>query len=231
MSASQLLELVAVWTIAAATPGPDIVLVLARAFSSRRAGLAAGAGVVTGVGIWLAATFAGLATVLQAAPAVMPWMALVGGCFLVWMGAFGLWGAYREKRRGARGSAAESRRTSSSGDDAASRPRGLWGDFLRGLATNLSNPKAMVFFGAMLAPFLSPAGGEQLSAPALAGLYVLLLGLAAAVFATVAALAGAPALNRRIAGALPWVDVVAGVLFVIVGVAVAVGGVRHLAGV
>lgn len=230
MSVSQLLALVAVWTVAAASPGPDIVLVLARSFASRRAGLAAAAGVVLGIGLWLAATFAGLATVLQAAPAVMSWMALVGGGFLAWMGAAGLWGAYRERRRGSTDSGDEPRRSSSSNDGAVREPHRVRGDFLRGLATNLSNPKALIFFGAMLAPFLSPAGGERLSAPALAGLYVLLLGLAAAVFATIATAASTPALNRRIGRALPWIDVLAAAVFVVVGVAVAVGAVRHLLG-
>lgn len=251
MSASQLFTLLVVWTVAAASPGPDIVLVLARAFASRRAGVAAAAGVVTGIAAWLAATFAGLATVLQAAPAVMSWMALVGGCFLAWMGASGLWAAWRQRRRQAAEPGEKAQEASSSTNGAAhagteSAPdaanpqatptarttptvRELRGDYLRGLATNLSNPKALVFFGAMLAPFLSPSDGQHLSAPALTGLYVLLLALAVAVFASIATLASTPALNRRIARALPWIELVAATLFVVVGLVVAVEAVRQLA--
>lgn len=44
------------------------------------------------------------------------------------------------------------------------------GDLARGLATNLANPKALVFFGAVLTPFLSDEVSVAWSVALVAGM-------------------------------------------------------------
>lgn len=229
LTISQLLALVGVWVVGAYTPGPDMLLVIQRSLASRWAGVAGAAGVVTGVAIWLGASMLGLAAILQAREDLLHWLQLAGGCFLTYMGVTGLrasWSGAREIVQARRGAA---RPTSSSGGSGHGRrtTRRLRADYARGLATNLSNPKAVVFFGALLAPFLYPGGG-QLSLAASLGIFALLVGLALAAFGSVTLAASHPKLNARIRAYLPVVDAVSAALFIAIGVVIAVAALMEL---
>lgn len=232
LTLSQLLALVGVWIVGAYTPGPDMLLVIQRSLASRWAGFASLAGVVTGVAIWLGASMLGLAAILQAREDLLHWLQLAGGGFLVFMGATGLrsaWPIARETVAARRGYAAS---TSSSGGAASgvqtkAKTRSLRGDYARGLATNLSNPKAVVFFGSLLAPFLYP-GGAQLSLAASLGLFALLVAIGALAFASVTLAASLPALNARIRTWLPVVDAVSAALFIGIGTFIAVAALVEL---
>lgn len=229
LTLSQLLALVGVWVVGAYTPGPDMLLVIQRSLASRWSGFAAVAGVVTGIAIWLAASMLGLAAILQAREDLLHWLQLAGGCFLTYMGVAGLrgsWSGAREILQARRGTAGP---TSSSGGSAQAErgTRTLRGDYARGLAANLSNPKAVVFFGALLAPFLYPGGG-QLSLAASVGIFALLVALAFAVFTTVTLAASHPRLNVRIRAYLPVVDAVSAALFIAIGVFIAVAALVEL---
>lgn len=232
LSLSQLLALVGVWIVGAYTPGPDMLLVIQRSLSSRWAGFAAMSGVVTGVAIWLGASMLGLAAVLQANEDLLHWLQLAGGGFLVFMGATGLrsaWPIARETVAARRGYAAatSSRSGSVRGVQTKAKTRSLRGDYARGLATNLSNPKAVVFFGSLLAPFLYP-GGAQLSLAASLGLFALLVAIGALAFASVTLAASLPALNARIRTWLPVVDAVSAALFIGIGTFIAVAALVEL---
>lgn len=234
LTLSQLLALVGVWIVGAYTPGPDMLLVIQRSLASRWAGFASLAGVVTGVAIWLGASMLGLAAILQAREDLLHWLQLAGGCFLAFMGVTGLrssWPVARETVAARRGYAAA---TSSSGGSVGgvqtktkTKTRTLRGDYARGLATNLSNPKAVVFFGSLLAPFLYP-GGERLSLAASLGIFALLVAIAAFAFASVTLAASHPKLNARIRTWLPVVDAVSAALFIGIGTAIAVAALVEL---
>ena len=116
-------------------------------------------GIVAGLSVWLTAAFAGVATLVRVYPQAMTVLQVTGGLLLATLGVLGLrsWRrarnplpaariSYRDRGSGSAGSVADSRV-----GGAALPPRA---DFLRGLATNLANPKALVFFGAVLTPFL-----------------------------------------------------------------------------
>lgn len=234
LTLSQLLALVGVWIVGAYTPGPDMLLVIQRSLASRWAGFASLAGVVTGVAIWLGASMLGLAAILQAREDLLHWLQLAGGCFLAFMGVTGLrssWPVARETVAARRGYAAA---TSSSGGSVGgvqtktkTKTRTLRGDYARGLATNLSNPKAVVFFGSLLAPFLHP-GGERPSLAASLGIFALLVAIAAFAFASVTLAASHPKLNARIRTWLPVVDAVSAALFIGIGTAIAVAALVEL---
>jgi len=223
LTAPQLLALIGVWIVGAYTPGPDMLLVVQRSLASRSAGFAATAGVVTGVTVWLAASILGLAAILQAREGVLHWLQLAGGLFLVGMGILGVraaWpGAVEAVRARADTALPPSHR------ERANRPARR--DYARGLATNLSNPKAVVFFGSLLAPFLYP-GGTGLSFAASAGIFALLVALAFAAFTSVVLLASHPTINGRIRRFLPVVDAASGALFVVIGALIAVAAIGAL---
>lgn len=233
MSAGQVAALYAVWVIAVVSPGPDLVVVLQRSLSGRRQGVATAVGVVTGIMIWLAAAVAGLAALVRVYPALMTVLQVAGGLLLAGVGALGLRSWWR-----ARAATIQDTGSARSTDAAeqGSRPglhragpegrRLPGGDFARGLATNLANPKAVVFFGAVLTPFLR---GEVATGPLVlvsAGMVVIAL----AWFTGLAWAASHAGVRRRLDRALPWVDPVAGALFVAVGVAFVIGATPLLAG-
>mgnify|MGYP000719341396 FL=1 len=93
-----------------------------------------------------------------------------------------------------------------------------------GLATNLSNPKIVLFLAAMIAPQL-PASPPLWLAIAL----TLALALSAfAFFLVVATVISTNAVRRKLIAAGPWIDIGSGLFFIIAGLALVVAGVQQL---
>ncbi|GGC53392.1 LysE family translocator [Hoyosella rhizosphaerae] len=125
----QYVLLIGVWAVAVVAPGPDTVVVLRQSIvGSRTSGLAAAAGIVVGIALWIVLAMAGVAALVSAHPALLPILQVLGGGFLVILGVSGL-------------------RAKPSRTAAAAHGRSFW----IGLATNLANPKALVFFAAVFA--------------------------------------------------------------------------------
>lgn len=224
MTAGSVAALFAVWAIAVASPGPDLVVVLQRALAGRSHGLATAAGVVAGITVWIVAAFAGLAAMLRVQPGVMIGLQVAGGLLLATVGVLGLRGWWRDRRRArsARAAAAEAPQTALGPSPADARGNApLRGDLLRGLATNLSNPKALVFFGAVLAPFLTGELGVGRAVALVLGM----VAVALAWFSGLAVAASVPGVHARIGRWMPWVDLVVSGLFVVVGLAFVVAAV------
>jgi threonine/homoserine/homoserine lactone efflux protein len=121
------------------TPGPNMGwLALVAMAQGRLAGLAAVAGVTLGLAVWMVAAAVGLTSVLVAFPALYQAVRWAGVLFLLWLA----WEAWA----GA-GKAVE---------DVGRDPEKLRGLFLRGLTGNLLNPKAAVFYVALLPTFIRP---------------------------------------------------------------------------
>lgn len=123
------------------TPGPNMsylaVLSLAR---GKRAGFAAVAGVATGLLIVGLIAALGLAAVISQSPLLYNLLRWGGVAYLVWL-AVDIW---------------QGDESGSSNKESAPVNRAQF--FRRGLATNLLNPKAAVFYIAALPPFVDPAG-------------------------------------------------------------------------
>lgn len=237
MTAAQAAALFGVWAIAVVSPGPDLVVVLQRALAGRRHGVATAVGIVLGLSVWLGAAFAGVATLVHVYPQVMTALQVAGGVLLATLGLLGLRGWWRSRSAvsdpvsppATPGQAENPRPFLEVGDpDRGSGSRGrvanppVWqvrGDVARGLATNLANPKVLVFFGAVLTPFLS--GGVSVAMAAV--LFGGMLAVALVWFAGLAVVASHRVVNERIGRLLPWVDLGASALFVVVGVAFVIG--------
>lgn len=119
------------------TPGPNMGwLALVAAGRGRVAGLAAVAGVATGLAAWMTAAAMGVSQALTRAPALYGGLRWAGVVFLLWLA----WEAWRAPPAAGRVIDADDRR----------------GLFLRGLVGNLLNPKAAVLYVALLPGFLRP---------------------------------------------------------------------------
>ena len=148
------------------TPGPNMGwLALVSLTRGRPAGFAAVAGVTVGLAAWMLAAAFGLTQVLLIWPPLFQLIRWAGVIFLLWLA----WEAWR-----------------GDGDPAAAdgdERQTLRGLFLRGMTGNLLNPKAAVFYVALLPSFMRPDHGSVLKqALTLGGLH---LGVAVAVHALI----------------------------------------------
>ncbi len=133
--------------LGAMTPGPDLAVVIRRsAIAGRQHGFATAAGVATGVFLWLAIATTGIAALLAASATAFTVVKVVGAAYLAYLAIK----AFRSARR-----------QSGSADLAAgdARVTTLRGSYVEGFFTNLLNPKAGLFFIALVPQFLgnSPA--------------------------------------------------------------------------
>ena len=127
------------------TPGPNMGwLALVSLARGRLAGFAAVGGVTVGLAAWMMAAAFGLTQVLLVWPPLYHMIRLAGVVFLLWLA----WEAWRPGD--ARAGAAPDVRT-------------LRGLFLRGMTGNLLNPKAAVFYVALLPTFMRPDHGSALT--------------------------------------------------------------------
>lgn len=133
MTATELAGFALILAAAAAVPGPDIAAIVARSLGGgfRRA-MPLILGITAGHAIWLAAAVTGLAMLAKAFGAAFIAVKIVGVLYLLYL-AWQLWRAPVEP--------AEEDAANRSGDRAA---------FLAGFLVSLSNPKALVFFGAVV---------------------------------------------------------------------------------
>ena len=81
--------------------------------------------------------------------------------------------------------------------------------FMKGLLTNLANPKAIIYFGSVFSLFV----GDNVGAGARWGIFLLIVLETLAWFALVASLFALPAMRRGYQRAAKWIDGVAGTLF------------------
>jgi threonine/homoserine/homoserine lactone efflux protein len=133
---SQLLAFVGTAVLVALTPGADTAIVVRNALvSGAPAARRTAMGTSTGLLIWGAASGCGVAAVLNASAEVFTAVKLAGALYLVWLGIQAIRHAGAdESRRSARGGS----------------------PFRQGLYCNLLNPKAGIFFTALLPQFVSP---------------------------------------------------------------------------
>jgi threonine/homoserine/homoserine lactone efflux protein len=122
------------------TPGLDTALVLrTAAVQGGRKAMGAGAGIVTGVLIWGLVAALGLGAVLAVSRLAYTLLQIVGAAYLLWLGWKLFSGALRSRPT-----------------PPADAPPLVRGErcFLRGLLTNLLNPKVGVFYVSLLPQFV-----------------------------------------------------------------------------
>lgn len=191
------------------SPGPDFLFVsrTAVAESCGRAMMAV-AGITAGIAIWSGIAFLGLGWLFAQFAWLQRILAVAGGVYLFWIGLQMLRSALTP--RGA------------TGGDLPQMPQSRVHPFLFGLITNISNPKALVYFPSVFAAFITP----DLSAAASWGLWLFVVLESFVWFAFVALVLGLPFFRARYCRAGRVIDAVAGVLFLIFALGVTSFGVR-----
>lgn len=126
------------------TPGPDFFLVTQTAIRcSRKAAFAIVCGVTTGVIFWVTVTLLGLNILFERVTWLKQAMFVGGGVYLTWLGIQLLRTAFRRPK------VLAVRKDILGAEDC------LWHFFFKGLLTNLSNPKAIIYFGSVFTLFLA----------------------------------------------------------------------------
>lgn len=182
--------------VALMSPGPDFFFVSQTAVSrSRKEAMMGVLGITCGVMVWAGVVLLGLHLIIEK----MAWLHTIimvgGGLYLCWMGYQMLHGALKKQ------------------DAAASSPHielaQSGRSFLKGLLTNLSNPKAIIYFGSVFSLFV----GDNVGAAARWGIFALITLETLAWFTVVASLFALPKMRRGYQRLAKWIDGFAGALF------------------
>ena len=121
-------------------PGPTVTVIIANSLAhGTRAGLLNVAGTQLGLGLMMGILVVGLSSVIAAMGWLFDWVRIAGAVYLVWIG----WKLLR-----APDALGEARN--------ATAPRG--GFLLQGFLVLMSNPKALLWFGAFIPQFIDPKG-------------------------------------------------------------------------
>lgn len=130
--------------VAMISPGPDMLFILGCGMrGGARAGLLATAGVATSEVVHITLAAAGLSAFFAAAPTAFTALRIAGAAYLTYLGVQAI------RRRG-------EERLEAARQDGISGPRA----YLRGLLTNLVNPKMVTFTIAFLPQFVDPRLGS-----------------------------------------------------------------------
>jgi homoserine/homoserine lactone efflux protein len=181
------------------TPGPAVLFVVSAALSRGAGpGVAAALGILAANAFYFAVSATGIAAVIVASSEVFTLLKLAGAAYLVWTGVRML--------RGARGAPA-----------AASARPDVGRSFARGLVVQGANPKALIFFVALLPQFIDP--GRPVAPQILVlGVSSVVIELAALVLYVFVAVRGRRIAGARLAGPL---ERAGGALLVAAGVRLA----------
>ncbi|MBJ3815926.1 threonine export protein RhtC [Shimwellia pseudoproteus] len=188
--------------IALMSPGPDFFFVSQTAVSrSRREAMLGVLGITVGIMVWAAVALLGLHILLQKMAWLHSAIMVGGGLYLCWMGYHMLRGALKKKNGETEAPVVELAHNG-------------WRSFLKGLLTNLSNPKAIIYFGSVFSLFV----GDSVGHSARIGLFVMIALETCAWFSAVACLFALPAMRRGYQRAAKWIDGMAGGLFTLFGI-------------
>jgi len=122
------------------TPGPTVMMISAYGFKGGfRDALAAIAGTQTGNTLWYVICVTGLGALVTASPSLFHAIRLLGAAYLVWLGASAIWKSFH---------AAPDQHG----------PRLMGKPYVQATLTQMGNPKAILFFGAIVPQFLDTHG-------------------------------------------------------------------------
>ena len=171
MNPLELLPIAVVFFVVLVVPGPDFLIVTHAALSGRQNGLFAGLGVATAILVWAASTKLGLTLLFERFAWLYGSLKLLGAAYLIYLGVQ-TWRAASQSHAALEREALQIS------------PLAAW---KQGFLTNISNPKAVVFFGSIftaLVPSHLPAWGIAIAVLVPPLLAVLWFTLVAFLFST-----------------------------------------------
>ena len=174
------------WGVAGASPGPATLTIATSAMASgRRAGILTGTGVWAGSAIWGIAAMAWMGTLMLSSAWIAEALRYAGAAYLVFLAAKSLRSAL-------------SRVALAPAQVAATGPA----HFRRGFLVHLTNPKAILSWGAIFAIVVPPGAPPGVALSVLAALSV----VSAVVFLGYGALFSSAGVIRRYTAARRWFD-------------------------
>ena len=235
------LLITSVHLLAAASPGPDFVLVSQQTFAKgRRTGLICSVGITLGLSIHIIYSVLGLATLIAHSQPLLTAIKWLGGSYLIYLGWQGIQAKPKKPLDSENSVDATDSVVSISQDTLAKQTKStnhaersdkaiatkkystkkLATDtkstaaiLRRGFFCNVFNPKAPVYFVAIFTLVLSP--DIPLWQLAIYGVWMMILQLA--WFSTVVMLLSIPAINRRFQHFEHWIDRVLGSAMIVLG--------------
>lgn len=231
MSLSTYFALIGVAVILAVTPGPDTMLSLRYALSSRRAGLGAATGSSLAAFAWAALAATGLAALFETSPLAYEILSLVGGAYLILLGVRAV-SVARLRMRAVSLARTQEKMLVGAGESQASPAALTTGDvvdvpaaapvkilrartgLLAGMATCMTNPKVGLFFLALFPQFTPQEAPLVFTVGVLGGtvaltMYLYLIGVVLLVDGANRWLS-----NPRITG---WIELVSGATLMVLG--------------
>jgi RhtB (resistance to homoserine/threonine) family protein len=128
--------------VAAIVPGPDFAMVVRNTVMSGRAsGMWTAIGIALGVSVWVVAASLGMAALLAASAIAFAIVKFAGAAYLIYLGIRSIRTAIKERRKPA-------------AEIQFDRGMSRWEAFRSGLLCNVLNPKAVVFFPALMPQFI-----------------------------------------------------------------------------
>lgn len=187
------------------SPGPNFLVITQLSFSqSRQQGICAGLGVASGSIIWALLACTGLGLVFQQLPWAQPALQLLGGAYLIWLGS---------KSLGSAGAQPKPRNLNELGIGSLGRA------YRFGLLTNMTNPKALVFYTSVFTTVSTPGLPMWVRT---AGVSIIAV-LAISWFVLLATLFSIPAVQARYQRMKKAIDIITGLFMVAFGLRLLIG--------
>jgi threonine/homoserine/homoserine lactone efflux protein len=132
----------AIMSVMAVTPGPANLFAIAAGMQRGRVQALIGvAGMNAATLVWFGGAALGLGALVAAFPGAFRLLAVAGGLYVAWLGVRSLWSGLRDRTAGSASAPTVHRARSA---------------FLDGFSVQIANPKALLFFTAVLPPFIDP---------------------------------------------------------------------------
>lgn len=196
-----LLLISSIHLLAAASPGPDFVLVSQQTLShGKKAGFMCSIGIALGLSIHIIYSALGLAAIIANSAATLWVIKILGGCYLLYLGLQGL-------------RAKASTGVSSKADATPSMKRSSIKNIGVGFLCNALNPKAPIYFVALFTVVLSP--DLPLLHLVIYGLWMMAIQLA--WFSSVVVLLSQPKINEKFQRLGHWIDRILGGAMILIG--------------
>ncbi|WP_206484395.1 LysE family transporter [Thalassotalea sp. G2M2-11] len=186
--------------LAAASPGPDFVLVSQQTLSQgKKAGLLCSLGIALGLSVHIAYSALGLAAVIANSASLLTLIKLVGASYLLYLGYQGIRSTARKE---------QAISVTQSISPSPAKTIGL------GFLCNALNPKAPVYFVALFTLVISP--DTPLNHLFIYGLWMMFIQFA--WFATVVLLLSRPTVNKKFQQMGHWLDRIMGLAMIALGI-------------
>lgn len=201
-----LTTLAVVHFVALMSPGPDFALVVQNATRyGRQTGLYIALGLSCGILLHSLLSLTGVSYLVHQQPTLFALLQLAGGSYLFYLGYGALKGTWSKIKH-----SPQTKQDSEQTSLLLSNKRQA---FSRGFATNILNPKALVFFVSLMSS-LVPAG---MSLTGKGGALVILWGISLAWFSFLAWALSTSRMQKKIRSLAIYVDGLCGVLFSVIG--------------